>query len=132
LSARYEHALRKNNRAENLHQATRWRELKMQRFKSPESAQRFLSTHAAVQKPFNVQRHLTSRPSASSETRRFGRGELRRQHEPRLGLPDFASLIQVRVTAPLQFMDTLATSASFFSGGAWTFRSNPNGERVTF
>ena len=44
----------------------------------------------------------------------------------------FASLIQVRVTAPLQFMDTLATSASFFSGGAWTFRSNPNGERVTF
>lgn len=33
----------------------------------------------------------------------------------------------------LQFMeDTLATSASFRSGGAWTFRSNPNGEEVTF
>ena len=33
----------------------------------------------------------------------------------------------------LQFMeDTLATSASFRSNGAWTFRSNPNGEQVTF
>jgi uncharacterized protein len=33
----------------------------------------------------------------------------------------------------LQFMeDTLATSASFRSGGSWTFESNPNGERVTF
>ncbi len=33
----------------------------------------------------------------------------------------------------LQFMeDTLATSASFRSGGAWTFRSNPNGDEVTF
>jgi len=33
----------------------------------------------------------------------------------------------------LQFMeDTLATSASFRSAGAWTFRSNPNGQEVTF
>jgi uncharacterized protein len=32
----------------------------------------------------------------------------------------------------LQFMeDTFATVASFRSGGAWTFQSNPNGERVT-
>ena len=32
----------------------------------------------------------------------------------------------------LQFMeDTFATGASFRSGGAWTFESNPNGERVT-
>ncbi|HTV98485.1 MAG TPA: nuclear transport factor 2 family protein [Steroidobacteraceae bacterium] len=31
----------------------------------------------------------------------------------------------------LQFMeDTFATAASFRSGGTWTFRSNPNGERV--
>ena len=33
----------------------------------------------------------------------------------------------------LQFMeDTLATSASFRSGGSWTFKSNPNGEQVSF
>jgi uncharacterized protein len=33
----------------------------------------------------------------------------------------------------LQFMeDTLATSASFRSGGSWTFESNPNGEVVSF
>jgi hypothetical protein len=33
----------------------------MQRFKSARSAQRFLSTHAAVHYIFNVQRHLVSR-----------------------------------------------------------------------
>jgi putative transposase len=32
----------------------------MQRFKSSGSAQRFLSSHAAVFNTFNVQRHLTS------------------------------------------------------------------------
>jgi transposase-like protein len=37
-----------NNRAENSHQQTRRRERKMQGFKSPGSAQRFLSAHAAV------------------------------------------------------------------------------------
>jgi transposase-like protein len=61
LSARHEHGLRKNNRAENSHQPVRRRERKMQRFKSPGSAQRFLSNHAAVHNTFNVQRHLTSR-----------------------------------------------------------------------
>jgi transposase-like protein len=49
LSARHEQGLRKNNRAENSHQPARRRERKMQRFKSPGSAQRFLSVHAAVQ-----------------------------------------------------------------------------------
>jgi putative transposase len=61
LSARHEQGLRKNNRAENSHQPVRRRERKMQRFKSPGSAQRFLSNHAAVHNTFNVQRHLTSR-----------------------------------------------------------------------
>jgi hypothetical protein len=35
----------------------------MQRFKSTDSAQKFLSTHAAVFNTLNVQRHLTSAQS---------------------------------------------------------------------
>jgi DDE domain len=61
FSARHDQGLRANNRAENSYQPTRRRERKMQRFESPGSAQRFLSIHAAVQKTFDVQRHLTSR-----------------------------------------------------------------------
>ena len=52
---------RQNNRAENSHQVVRRRERKLQRFKSPGSAQRFLSMHAAVHNTFNFQRHLVSR-----------------------------------------------------------------------
>src|SRR5919201_3113855 len=61
LTARHEQGLRKNNRAEVSHQPVRRREHKMQRFKSPGSAQRFLSLHAAVQNTFHLQRHLISR-----------------------------------------------------------------------
>jgi putative transposase len=56
----HERGWRKNNRAENSHQLTRRPERKMQRFKSARSAQKFLSTHAAVYNIFNVQRHLIS------------------------------------------------------------------------
>jgi putative transposase len=61
LRCPHEQGLRKNNRAENSHQAVRRRERKLQRFKSARSAQRFLSMHAAVHNTFNLQRHLISR-----------------------------------------------------------------------
>ncbi len=61
LACPHEQGLRKNNRAENSHQAVRRRERKMQRFKSARSAQRFLSIHAAVHNNFDLQRHLISR-----------------------------------------------------------------------
>jgi transposase-like protein len=58
LTADHEHGARQNNRAEASHQPLRRRERKMQRFKAPGSAQRFVSMHAATYNTFNVQRHL--------------------------------------------------------------------------
>ena len=61
LTARHEQGQRTNNRAEVSHQPVRRRERKMQRFKSPGSAQRFVAMHSAVYNTFNLQRHLISR-----------------------------------------------------------------------
>ena len=47
-----------NNRAENSHRPTRRRERQMQRFESPEQAQRFLSSHAMIYGHFRPRRHL--------------------------------------------------------------------------
>ena len=46
-----------SNRAENSHRPTRRRERQMQRFKSPEQAQRFLSVHAMIHSHFHPRRH---------------------------------------------------------------------------
>jgi putative transposase len=51
---------RLNNRAENSHRPTRRRERQMQRFQSPEHAQRFLSSHAIIYGHFRPRRHLMS------------------------------------------------------------------------
>jgi putative transposase len=47
-----------NNRAENSHRPTRRRERRMQRFKSSEQAQRFLSAHGMIYGHFRPRRHL--------------------------------------------------------------------------
>ncbi len=47
-----------NNRAENSHQPTRERERRMQRFKSPGHAQRFLSAYSFIAPHFRPRRHL--------------------------------------------------------------------------
>jgi putative transposase len=68
-----------NNRAENSHRPTRRRERQMQRFKSPEHAQRFLSAHAMIYGHFRPRRH----PMTAARCRRpaptpSGLGERRR------------------------------------------------------
>jgi putative transposase len=62
LTAEHDRGLRANNRAENSHQPIRRRERKLQRFKSPGSAQRFLAIHAATFNAFTHQRRLLRRP----------------------------------------------------------------------
>jgi putative transposase len=49
-----------NNRAENSHQPTRQRERRMQGFKSPGHAQRFLSAYGPIASHFRPRRHLFS------------------------------------------------------------------------
>ena len=58
-----------NNRAENSHQPTRQRERRMQRFKSPGHAQRFLAAYGPIAQHFRPRRHLYSAPVYRQEMR---------------------------------------------------------------
>ena len=61
-----------NNRAENSHQPTCQRERRMQRFKSPGHAQRFLSAYGPIAQHFRPRRHRLSAPVYRQEMgRRF-------------------------------------------------------------
>jgi putative transposase len=56
-----------NNRAENFHQPTRQRERRLQGFKSPGHAQRFLSAYGPIASHFHPRRHLCSAPEYCQE-----------------------------------------------------------------
>src|SRR5262249_34301348 len=56
-----------NNHAENSHQPTRQREQRMQRFKSPGHAQRFLSAYGPTSQAFRLRRHRWSASSCRQE-----------------------------------------------------------------
>src|SRR6266852_2464735 len=56
-----------NNRAENSHQPTRQREQRIQRFKSPGHAQRFLSAYGPIAQHFRLRRHRFSAPTYRQE-----------------------------------------------------------------
>jgi putative transposase len=58
-----------NNRAENSHQPTRQRERRMQRFKSPGHAQRFLSAYGPISQHFRPRRHRFTAPTYRQELR---------------------------------------------------------------
>ena len=59
-----------NNRAENSHQSTRQRERRMQRFKSPVHAQRFLSAYGPIAQHFCPRRHRFAAPAYRQELKK--------------------------------------------------------------
>ena len=62
LAAEHDRGLRATNMVEYSHQPVHRRERKLQKFKSPGSAQRFLSIYSATYDTFYHQRHHLKRP----------------------------------------------------------------------
>jgi putative transposase len=99
IESRHQRGRWKNNRAENSHQPTRRRERKMQRFKSPGSAQKFLSTHAAVYNTLNVKRPTPSHLSPNApRASRCGDDHVADGGRSGLTIPE-ASTLRARGTA---------------------------------
>ena len=65
IERRHERGRWRNNRAENSHQPTRRRERKMQRFKSPGSAQKFLS-HTPLSTTPSTSNAISSQPTRTA------------------------------------------------------------------
>jgi putative transposase len=59
-----------NNRCANLHRPTRQRERRMQGFKSPGHAQRFLAAYGPIAQHFRLRRHLLSAADYRQEMRK--------------------------------------------------------------
>ncbi len=110
---------RSNGQAETSHLPARLRERRVQRFRSAGSAQRFLSTHAAIYNSFNVQRHLISR-----QTLRQIRSEAMRKWQVVTAAAGRACSLQSLATAHLKCDNTSAdffawARGLFFRGGDW-------------
>jgi len=58
-----------NNRVKNSHQPTRQREWRMQQFKSPGQAQRFLAAYGPIAQHFRPRRHRVAAPTYRQEMR---------------------------------------------------------------
>jgi len=99
LSSPHEQGLRRNNRAENSHQVVRRRERKVQRFKSADSAQCFLSMHATTPSTYNVISH-PDRPCGRSEPKQPPAGKKLLRHDADLQLPLRPTSVSCRDNAP--------------------------------
>jgi hypothetical protein len=90
-------------------QPTRRCQHKMQRFKSPGSAQRLLSVHAAVHNTFNVQRHSPHAPRSASSLRPMTLVRSRVQSLPNAELarsrPNIATPISTRCPSSARLLN---------------------------
>ena len=108
-------------RAENSHQPVRRRERKLQRFKSPGSAQRFLSVHAAVYNTFNIQRHPINRRSLRAlRAQPSGRGKRQPPPNAKIQFSILHPPNQVPVTMPSIDFSADVSGPRFGKSASWT------------